>query len=243
MQESNYTYRAKDLEEITGISISSIMQYRRGGKLKSIKKGRRLVLFHKSSVGMLKEVKEKRDKKKTIEQTFVVLKKITKKRTDGSNKIDTFYDINCSKCLRVHRVNGVMLRRCINKSKEYVCDSCSNNSETRHFRASRLKKRITNTTGYIGVHRRKHKGEYIGYKAILVSRGLSILNNSYADRNMSEKTLIRGAIDRELFILEKKLPHTRNFTNKELISNMQYLGYSFEIVEQTRRLIGASNAI
>lgn len=86
-----------------------------------------------------------------------------------------------------------------------------------------MKKSKRNTTGYIGVGRVEEcitsKGKILPphiyaeltYKKILHKIG------KYEDH---ESSYIQAAIDRELYIIERNLPHRRNFTDEELLQKL-----------------------
>ncbi|KAB7891359.1 hypothetical protein [Poseidonibacter ostreae] len=89
---------------------------------------------------------------------------------------------------------------------------------------AKMKKRSTNKSGFIGV--------YIT-KELILSNGTiqkSFCKAKIAFKNIrteigkyepTERGLLQGAIDRDIYIIEHNLPHTRNFTDKELIDNIR----------------------
>lgn len=86
-----------------------------------------------------------------------------------------------------------------------------------------MKKSKRNTTGYIGVARINEcitgKGiilpPYI--YAALTHKGIKHKIGKYEDH---ESSYLQAAIDRELYIIERNLPHRRNFTDEELLQKL-----------------------
>ena len=90
------------------------------------------------------------------------------------------------------------------------------------------RKSKANTSGYIGVHlinKSWKKDEPWGVLALLVHNKMNIFRNKYKDETQNKKTIIQAAVDRDIFIIEKQLPHTRNFTDIELVGEMEYLAH------------------
>jgi hypothetical protein len=102
-----------------------------------------------------------------------------------------------------------------------MCIQCCNRDKSNI--ACRSKKRADNTSGFTGVA--LVNGKNIGVKVEIKHHGLRVFTHFYKDEFIYEKTIIQGAIDREIFIIEHKLPHRRNFTDLELFANMEYLAY------------------
>lgn len=86
-----------------------------------------------------------------------------------------------------------------------------------------MKKSKRNTTGYIGVARVNEcitsKGKILPphIYAQLTHKGILHKIGKYEDQ---ESSYIQAAIDRELYIIERNLPHRRNFTNEELFQKL-----------------------
>ena len=141
-------------------------------------------------------------------------------RDDGKKEIR--YEVPCAKCETKKIVTSSQIQR----KDMYICDKCSNYGDTKVIRSCKLKKRKSNTSGYIGVWVYNHQTtkEPEGYMCVIAYRKQTVLKNRYKDNTLHEKTLIQAAVDRDCFIIEHDLPHTRNLTDDELIANMQMLG-------------------
>ena len=109
------------------------------------------------------------------------------------------------------------------KKEIFMCNDCVTKHKSIFIAGKRLGR--NNTSGYIGVTIRKsNSGDIIGYKALISYKNKNLLNIVFKDETLSDKTLIEAAVYREKYIIENGLPHTRNLSNEELISNMEMLG-------------------
>lgn len=107
---------------------------------------------------------------------------------------------------------------------------------------AKAKKTIANTSGYIGVGRISEI--ILGTGAVRASFVQARLNHNkirhaigkYED---SEKGLLQGALDRDLYIIEHDLPHRRNFTNEQLIENLYISEYDKknEVIQKLKKSI------
>jgi len=167
-------------------------------------------------------IKFGKDHEKTLSKFDIV--KITSK-ISKSNRIEYIYHINCTECYKENEVVISHLKRLETRDDDYICTSCEQSFKNKTKRMSSLKKRSTNTTGYIGVHVKQSLGKIYGYEATLVYKGKNLMRNKYKDPDLNKKTLIQAAVDRDLFIIDRGIPHTRNFSNKELIGKMEYLAH------------------
>ena len=109
------------------------------------------------------------------------------------------------------------------KKEIFMCNDCVTKHKSIFIAGKRLGR--NNTSGYIGVTIRKsNSGDNIGYKSLIRYKNKNLLNIVFKDETLSDKTLIEAAVYREKYIIENGLPHTRNLSNEELISNMEMLG-------------------
>ena len=109
------------------------------------------------------------------------------------------------------------------KKEIFMCNECVTKNKSDFIAGKRISK--NNTSGYIGLTIRKsNSGDIIGYKALIRYKDKNLLNIVFKDETLSDKTLIEAAVHREKFIITNGLPHTRNLSNDELISNMEMLG-------------------
>lgn len=160
--------------------------------------------FYNTS-GILKYHKEKREKN---------ILKYGIKEIIKTNSLEK-YKVKCPQCNNYHFVQ-------FNRVKTMsICINCCNKDKSKI--ASKSKKRKTNTSGFIGVS--LINGVHVGVKVRIVHNKLTVFHHFYKDEYIYEKTILQGAIDREIFIIEHKLPHRRNFTDLELFGNMEYLAY------------------
>lgn len=142
------------------------------------------------------------------------------------NRKEYYHRVKCE-CGKEYNISSSTAVRLFKIEKKYQCKECSESFNIRCPRASKQKKRKNNTTGYIGVRVRKdHRDNSIwGYEGIIVYGGHTVFRNRYKDDTLNEKTLIQAVVDRDCFIIDNSLPHTRNLNDKELIAYMKYLGY------------------
>ena len=107
----------------------------------------------------------------------------------------------------------------------WSCIDCYLNTDKINNEVANSKKRITNTTGFIGVCIKQLKGKVLGYYCCIRFKNHNVMGHLYKDETLNNKTLIQAVLDRDIFIIEHKLPHRRNFTDLELFANMEYLAY------------------
>lgn len=85
------------------------------------------------------------------------------------------------------------------------------------------KKRSSNKSGYIGVFRAKECVRKNGniVKAQIISKIQIENKNVYIGKYEDcEDSYLQGALDRDIYIIEHKLPHRRNFTDNELLEKL-----------------------
>lgn len=120
---------------------------------------------------------------------------------------------------------------CVNtETAKKVAETMRKNSyknKDRSTVAKTKKKRKTNKSGYIGVHlvseRVIKNGTFLDsfYQAKIKHDNRTVTIGKYGN---DKKSLLHGAIDRDLYIIEHGLEHTRNFTDSELLEKI----YLFE---------------
>jgi len=131
--------------------------------------------------------------------------------------------------LKPHRVYGIRCDVCgkiterritIEDSIPTCCTTCNNKT---------LPKKSTNTSGYIGVYRAStgvkgaEKDRWISQ--IVVDRK-QVRVATYMDyENDYDTNRLLCAIDRDNYIIAHELPHTRNFTDDELLTLLDDTGF------------------
>ena len=84
---------------------------------------------------------------------FLKVEEVIKEEDERGQNVSK-YKVRCA-CGCVGLIQNFTARKLYDIKKKYQCDKCSVSLEVRHNRASRYKKRIDNTTGYIGVFIKK----------------------------------------------------------------------------------------
>jgi hypothetical protein len=141
----------------------------------------------------------------------------------------TVYICECIKCKKEVKIQLARYKKIyLDKDKLIYCDKCDK-LVNGNDRSSAKPKTKANTSGYIGVCAHTRKQVAYGVKVELIYKGTKLINKVFADNTLSEKTFIMAAVIREKYIIENNLPHTRNFSDQELISNMERLGEYSEI--------------
>ena len=108
--------------------------------------------------------------------------------------------------------NGIdKIKNKVKKNRTHICVKCFHELKEREVTGAQSRKRVSNTSGYIGI-------------------------SIFKDETLSDKTLIEAAVHREKYIIENGLPHTRNFSDEDLISNMEMLGQYGDIDLIKKRL-------
>ena len=148
----------------------------------------------------------------------------------------TMIELVCEKCGEVTKYDPhSILERFKNKQfKECVCNVCLIKTTYPDI-VSALPIKKSNTTGYIGVGFSGVKYRE-GFKVSLEYNKVRLIVKLYKDPSYSDKTLIEAAVYREKYIIENDLPHTRNFSDEELISNMEMLG-EYSQIEGIKKLL------
>lgn len=121
----------------------------------------------------------------------------------------------CPSCKKEINVRyGTVMRNITNKVK-WICKECSvDKSDLISDRTAAKKMSTINTSGFIGVSLNKRLERYV---CQLKYRGCYMTIGKYDANNDG---LLQGAIDRDLYIIEHNLPHTRNFTDVELLQKL-----------------------
>ena len=205
----------KDFE----ISIKKL--YEQNMTTKEITKKTGATSTYINKVRKLYNLNRNRDNYDEILKKHNLIKKIP--FVSATNKKEYMYEIPCVKCSKSKKVLISHINRLEKNNSYYFCDYCSNKGENKIERTCKLKKRKSNTSGYIGVCVKKYKDKIIGYKATLYYGKKRLLNNVYKDEDLREVTLKMAAIDRDIFIIENCLPHARNFTDFELTKEIENL--------------------
>lgn len=134
-------------------------------------------------------------------------------RNTGSSNHREFISV-CSACKQDKIVGYGVVSRSIKKKISWVCLACSRETKSVSKRTVKKKKSIRNTSGYIGVSLNKaHQLFHVSIMREKTNIGLGSFENS-------KLGLLKAALERELFIIAHKLPHTRNFTNNFVIKNL-----------------------
>lgn len=126
--------------------------------------------------------------------------------------------LNCGKDIKIEKYK---------KKYTEFCTDCFQKTRIKNIKMQSKKKQKSNTSGFIGVYihlKEWNRNEVWGVTSKISDSRKNIFYKRYKDDMATKKTLIEAAIDRELFIIENNLPHTRNFTDEELKSHLQYLG-------------------
>lgn len=152
--------------------------------------------------------------------------KDTKEYKDRKKKHEHNYSIDkkCADCGSTNKVKP----HDVPKDRDYLCIECFQKStEKLKSMASRGISKA-NTSGFIGVYVIKKAwkpSEVWGVWSLLSSNRCLIFRNTYKDPELYEKTFIQAAVDRDIFIIENNLAHTRNFTDNQLLGNMEHLAH------------------
>jgi len=155
---------------------------------------------------------------------------------------DSFWNIKCLLCgnkkiMRLENIKKAESCGCLKtlKNRERIGSMHKVLVERGCQISANNKKKRSNTSGYIGVgiyyNKRKNIDEC---KVQLLYQGRRLLNHKYEGNTQG---LLKGAIDRDLFIIENELPHRRNFTDEELLENI-YLSETkqfSEVIAKTKK--------
>lgn len=123
---------------------------------------------------------------------------------------------------------------CDLKSEKYsktitkYCNSCYREKGIINIKAQSGKKPKNNTNGFLGVtivYKNWGNFKIWGINSRISAFGKNIFSKRYKDDLASKETMIKAAVDRDLFIIENNLPHTKNFNDKELEEYKKLLGY------------------
>ena len=137
---------------------------------------------------------------------------------------DSIFVVECCECGKSMQLKAERYKERLGEYAKIKCSSCWVNNHMAPNAPSRPLNPKNNTSGYIGVSIKNAKDYIYGYRFIIQYKNKILLAKNYKDKTLSNKTLIEAVVDREKYIIENNLPHTRNFSNDELISNMEMLG-------------------
>lgn len=136
---------------------------------------------------------------------------------------ETYFIKECCICKKDKKILSSSIT--VKNKNNWSCIDCYLNTDKINNEVANAKKRITNTTGFIGVCIKQLKGKVLGYYCCIRFKNHNVMCHLYKDETLNNKTLIQAVLDRDIFIIEHKLPHRRNFTDLELFGNMEYLAY------------------
>lgn len=199
--------------------LEVIKQYRNGRTLEEIARDNNVSKWY------INRIRKKYNEQNRYNNHSELLKHFDAKTIIKGSK--TIYYVDCSDCLNSVCVTIERLSKAKERNKkQYTCSKCSMKENVVSEKMCKCEKKLNNTTGFIGVSVFSSKGEVSGYRAVLQHHKQVLLRNSYKDKQLHSKTLIQAAVDRDLFIIERSLPHTRNFSDTELLGKMEYLAHS-----------------
>ncbi len=135
----------------------------------------------------------------------------------------TYFIKECTICKKDKKILSSAIT--LQNKDTWCCIDCYLKTDKINKELANKKKKKSNKSGYIGVFPRTLHGKILGYKSVIRYENKTLLDNMYKDETLNEKTLIQAVLDRDIFIIEKQLPHRRNFTDVELFANMKYLAY------------------
>ena len=205
------------------------------------KRQRRLTILEKEKIKELyvKNIKIKEIANKYNINECTVGEIINKNKLNKTNPLNMIKRYNIKKYIRENNETYFIKECCICKKDKKIlsssitvknknnwsCIDCYLNTDKINNEVANSKKRITNTTGFIGVCIKQLKGKVLGYYCCIRFKNHNVMGHLYKDETLNNKTLIQAVLDRDIFIIEHKLPHRRNFTDLELFANMEYLAY------------------
>ena len=143
------------------------------------------------------------------------------------------FSVMCESCGNIieRQPKDFINKKKVQKNERIICKSCYQ----KDFACTDASKKPLcikkNNTGYIGVSYYTKRGKYNGYTSQLKFEKNFLFRKYFYDPGLNIKTLIEAAVYREVYIIKNNLPHTRNFEDTELFSNMQMLGQTSELEE------------
>lgn len=143
-----------------------------------------------------------------------------KKKIYESKEAIQFRCEECGELKKIRKIDYI-------KKSIKICGSCILSGKSKNLRMANKKKHKNNTTGYTGVYLWLNYStmEPKGYFSKIFHNGINVTIGKYKDNLISDKTKLKCATDRDLYIIKHELPHRRSFTDKELMSNISYIGY------------------
>lgn len=177
----------------------------------------------------LREIQDLSETIKRIEKLKPTVEVCSEKSKD-IDAIITVVKTKCEHCKKDLKIQVSRFRTRYLESKNPIfCKKCKDMLFASDY-LSKKPKMKSNTSGYIGVSihcNRKHKP--LGFRLRVDYKRKILIQKYFFDDTLSDKTLLEAAIYREKYIIDNNIPHTRNFTDSELISNMEMLGQHDEI--------------
>lgn len=139
-------------------------------------------------------------------------------------KFRFYFKVECCDCSKQLIIGYERYRELSGKDIKFRCYKCFGKNHLAPMAPKRPLNQKRNTSGYIGVFIKNTRNKVFGYLLRIDLKNKIIFYKSYKDETLSDKTLMEAVVDREKFIITNGLPHTRNLSNEELISNMEMLG-------------------
>ena len=211
-------YKTKGIRKYTKILLDNNIPIRKKSEYSNLVKSQNIRKFGKEKI--TKPFKKAVETLKNHNFEFKIIK--------GSNR-STMIELTCIQCGDVTKYDpwSIMERFKNEDFTECLCYVCLKKI-THSDNMSKVQIKKSNKTGYIGVCIRNEKYKE-GFLVNLTYNKIRLIDKNFKDETFSDKTLIEAAVFREKYILENDLPHTRNFSDEELISNMEMLGEYSEI--------------
>lgn len=160
------------------------------------------------------------------EEERVGTKRYWKARCECGNvtKVSTSSLFNSKKLVNSLNCGCINIEQNKKAIKQAVINSYKNTDKGISTAMRKLK--ANNKSGYIGVHFVNESMSKSGLREPFYQAKLKYekLIHKIGKYEPTQKGLLEGAIDRDLYIIEKNLPHTRNFSDEELLENI----YMFE---------------
>ncbi len=136
------------------------------------------------------------------------------------------FSLNCSSCDKKlkRKSESILSNVMLETENKFFCKKCYDIYLSNQYAAARPICEKKNTTGYIGVSIYSKKGKSLGYLSQIIYKKTFRNSRYFYDPLLNEKTLLDAVVHRDKIIIRNDLPHTRNLSNEELISNMERLG-------------------
>lgn len=139
-------------------------------------------------------------------------------------QVNSTFMVNCFSCKTTIEIRPADIVNQRFNSKEHIyCKQCYQQEQMSSVACKKPLNPKINKSGFIGIRQCDRSGKVYGYNACIKFEKKYLFLKNYKDPLLTEKTLMEAVVDRERFIIDNNLSHTRNLTDIELKEAINFI--------------------